>query len=133
VFLLGNPLFTSQRNENVCATLSQNALTVFVAVLLVVSLKPTLGGATGCKEVTIDFDDSNSGVYISDEWAKFGLTLSAPGGFKDLPRMFDTSYPGDEDTDLGSPNERCDENDPGPGIGEGGEHGGEGENCSPLG
>jgi hypothetical protein len=74
------------------------------------------------------------GDYVSNEWEEFGLILSASGGYGDLPRVFDTSNPGDEesgDPDLGSPNERC--IPPGPGIGEGGEPGGDGENCSPLG
>ena len=62
-----------------CPWLGKNILAVFVAVLYVVPFKPTLGGATGCKEVTIDFDDANSGDCVSDEWAKSGLTLSAPG------------------------------------------------------
>lgn len=62
-----------------------------------------------------------------------GLSLS--GGFGTLPRLFDSSNPGSQDTcdddDLGAPNKDCTPS--GPGVGEGGKPGQPGENCNPLG
>lgn len=71
---------------------------------------------------------------MENEYAEFGLTLSATGGFGSLPRTFDTANPGTMefgDPDLGAPNEKC--TPPGPGVGIGGEPGLPGENCEPLG
>ena len=92
--------------------------------------------------VRVDFsEDSNGnalppGAYIGqNEYAAFGLTISASGGLGTLPRLFDTANPGGKDgygdPDLGAPNERC--NGGGPGWGEGGEPDGAGPNCNPLG
>ena len=36
--------------------------------------------------------------YVSDEWAKYGLTLSASGQEGNLPRLFDTANPGSQET-----------------------------------
>jgi hypothetical protein len=75
------------------------------------------------------------GAYVSNEWFDaHGLTLSASGGFSDMPRLFNTSDVGDDivgDPDLGSPNKKCDPS--GPGVGVGGEPGQPGENCVPQG
>jgi len=60
--------------------------------------------------------------------------LSAAGGYSNKPRLFNTSNVGNSkfgDFDLGSPNEHC--QNPGPGIGEGGEPDSLGANCEPLG
>ncbi len=90
----------------------------------------------GCADVVINFDSDDSdsplapGMYVSNEWSKYGLSLSASGGLGTLPRLFDSSEP-IGDRDLGAPNNRC--TPPGPGVGEGGEPGTPGENCSPLG
>jgi hypothetical protein len=96
---------------------------------------------TDCIEVVVDFSVSASGkvvpagAYVEDEWAEFGLTLSATGGFGTLPRVIDTANPGESndkgDPDLGAPNMYC--SPPGPGVGEGGKPGMKGANCSPLG
>jgi len=101
-------------------------------------LPPTPSGDT-C--VYIYFDKAangrtlNPGEYIGDdEFLEYGLTLSATGGFGELPRLFDTTNPGTReygDPDLGAPNERCPGG--GPGKGEGGEPDGAGPNCSPQG
>jgi len=94
----------------------------------------------GCANVILDFDTYPDGTplpggkYVEKEWAAYGLTLSATGGFLDFPRLFDTSDIGNPnfgDADLGSPNERCTPS--GPGVGEGGEPGEPGENCVPQG
>jgi len=88
----------------------------------------------------VDFDFAADGTpippgaYLENEYAEYGLTLSATGGFGTLPRTLDTANPGDEmfgDPDLGAPNEFC--KPPGPGTGVGGIPGAEGENCNPLG
>ena len=95
-----------------------------------------LGPQCECEAVIINFDTTADGVplapgmYVGTEWAKYGLTLSASGGFGPLPRLFDSSDPV-ADRDLGAPNNRC--SNPGPGVGAGGEPGTEGENCEPLG
>ena len=98
-------------------------------------------GAPSCVNATVTFDvDANGnpiapGKYVQNEWASFGLSLSATGGEGSTPRLFDTANPGSEDTcgdeDLGAPNEACTPS--GPGVGEGGAPGKAGENCSPLG
>ena len=98
-------------------------------------------GAPSCVNATVTFDvDANGnplapGKYVQNEWASFGLSLSATGGEGSTPRLFDTANPGSEktcgDADLGAPNKRCTPS--GPGVGEDGEPGTEGENCSPLG
>lgn len=76
-----------------------------------------------------------AGAYVEDEWAEFGLTLSATGGFGTLPRVIDTANPGESndtgDPDLGAPNIYF--SPPGPGVGEGGKPGIKGANCSHLG
>lgn len=75
------------------------------------------------------------GAYVESEWAAYGMTLSAAGGFGTLPRIFDSANPGDKesggDAGLGAPNEKC--RPPGPGVGMGGEPEEPGANCSPLG
>lgn len=93
-----------------------------------------------CTDVNIDFSVSadnapvSRGDYVSDEWAGLGLLLSASGGLGDVPRIFDTSNPGNNlfgDPDLGSPNALCEGGGPGKGVG--GVPGAPGENCIPLG
>jgi hypothetical protein len=92
-----------------------------------------------CVEVDFSVTANNSAVsrgdYVENEWAEFGLKLSAAGGYGTRPRVFDTSNPGKDndsgDPDLGSPNGRC--NPAGPGVGQGGEPREVGENCTPLG
>jgi hypothetical protein len=94
---------------------------------------------SSCVEVDFSVTANNSrvsrGDYVKNEWAEFGLTLSAAGGYDTRPRVFDTANPGDNndngDPDLGSPNKRC--TPAGPGVGKGGEPDEEGENCTPLG
>lgn len=76
------------------------------------------------------------GEFLENQWKQYGLTLSASGGFGDLPRLFDTSVYRDPDSDggdsyLGAPNQAC--KPPGPGRAIGGAPGMEGENCDPLG
>ena len=93
-----------------------------------------------CVDRLVDFSKSakgsplRGGMYIDDEWAEIGLTISSRGGHGSRPRLFDTSNPGTMefgDPDLGSPNEYCSTR--GPGIGNGGVPGAKGENCRPLG
>jgi len=93
-----------------------------------------------CIEVELNFDKDASGnslapgTCVGDEWAAYGLTLVAGGGYGDLPCLFDTANPvtgKHGDPDLGAPNNRCPGG--GPGIGEGGEPDGKGPNCTPLG
>jgi hypothetical protein len=74
------------------------------------------------------------GKYLENEYAAYGLTLSASGGVGLLPRLLDTANPVDGecgDPDLGAPNMRCPGG--GPGEGEDGEPDGRGPNCNPLG
>lgn len=88
----------------------------------------------GCILKTVDFNELETGIYVMDQYAEYGLTLSANGGFNNRPRIFDTRNPGNMthgDPDLGSPNESCDGG--GPGEGEGGKKSALGENCQPLG
>ena len=97
--------------------------------------------SSSCTETILDFEELPDGTpliggtYLDSQWLEeYGLTLSASGGFSDLPRLFNTSSVGDEevgDADLGSPNAKC--ANPGPGEGVGGEPGMPGENCVPLG
>lgn len=107
--------------------------------ITVPSASPPTGGGE-CALINLSFEkdaagnDLSRGDYVSDEWASYGLLLSAQGGVGTLPRLFDTSDPGTDefgDPDLGSPNETCDP--PGPGVGIGGEVGAPGENCNALG
>ena len=89
-------------------------------------------GRRGCELTTVDFNDAAPDQYVKDQYAAYGLTLSASGGEGDSPRIFDTGNPGSQeegDPDLGTPNESCG----GPGIGEGGRQGMPGENCQFLG
>ena len=89
-------------------------------------------GRRGCELTTVDFNDASPGQYVKDQYAAYGLTLSASGGEGDSPRIFDTANPGSQeegDLDLGTPNESCS----GPGTGEGGQQGMPGENCQFLG
>jgi hypothetical protein len=95
-------------------------------------VNPGAGARKGCTLKTVDFNDQPRGKYVTNEWAAYGLTLSASGGEGNAPRIFDTSNPGGEmdgDLDLGTPNESCG----GPGTGEGGKKGAPGENCEFLG
>jgi len=78
--------------------------------------------------------DLTRGEYVEKEWAAYGMVVKAKGGYGDKPRLFDCANPGTVDAgdpDLGSPNETCDLDGPGEGIG--GEKGAKGENCVPLG
>lgn len=96
---------------------------------------------TLCTEVELDFSVAANnarimpGSYVASEWAEYGLTLSAAGGYGNRPRVFDTSNPGKDnsigDPDLGAPNNQC--NPPGPGVGDGGKPGQKWQNCEPLG
>ena len=111
------------------------------------TLSPTLSPTASptlptCVNVTVTFDtdaDGNPldpGKYVQNEWSSFGLSLSSTGGEGSTPRLFDTANPRNDDEtcgddDLGAPNEACIPS--GPGIGEGGVPGAEGENCEPLG
>ncbi len=90
-------------------------------------------------DLVLDRNDNDSG-YVENEWNNYcGVVLSAEGGVRSLPRLFDSANPlldpskpkGCGDSDLGAPNENCP--DGGPGIGDGGKPGKEGENCVPLG
>lgn len=80
-----------------------------------------------CIKCTVDLSQPaligkilNHGDYVPDEWAPFGMVLSASGGIRSAPRLFNTSnVAGSQDADLGTPNEQC--IPCGPGIGEGGE------------
>jgi len=90
------------------------------------------GPRKGCTLKTVDFNEQPRGKYVKDEYAEFGLTLTASGGEDDSPRIFDTANPGNEvegDSDLGTPNKSCG----GPGTGIYGERGQPGENCDFLG
>ena len=94
-----------------------------------------------CEAVIVDFDTAADGTVlvpplcVDKQWEELGLTFFAEGGEGKLPCLFDTANPGSEeaggDADLGAPNEACTPS--GPGIGEGGAPGTEGENCEPLG
>lgn len=56
--------------------------------------------------ITIDFSTDangtalNHGDYIKEEWLLCGLTITASGGFGDMPRIFDTSLYKTKDPDL---------------------------------
>jgi hypothetical protein len=101
--------------------------------------QPTPGG--GCINVDVDFETDAKGnplapgEYLQNEYASYGLILSASGGVGTTPRLFDSSNPGSQETcgdaDLGSPNNAC--TPPGPGIGNGGRPNQPGANCDPLG
>jgi hypothetical protein len=102
-----------------------------------VSFIPSFAPTAICSNVTIDFDTlpdgtpTIGGAYVSLEWFDaHGLILSANGGYRNIPRLLNTSEPG-TDRDLGSPNKEC--TPPGPGSGEGGVPGMPGENCIPQG
>jgi hypothetical protein len=59
------------------------------------------------------------------------VSISASGGYLDVPRLLNTSDVGDEingDRDLGSPNQRCSPSGPGA-VGVGGEPDMPGQNC----
>ena len=94
-----------------------------------------------CEPVTVNFQEAADGtplappLCVDNQWAELGLTFFAEGGKGNLPCLFDTANPGSEaeggDEDLGAPNEAC--TPAGPGVGEGGAPGMEGENCEPLG
>lgn len=93
-----------------------------------------------CDLVTVGFEkdaagnDLVAGEYVQNEWASYGMIVSAKGGLVDLPRLFNTKDPGTGDfgdRDLGSPNETCDP--PGLGEGLGGQVDEPGENCVALG
>lgn len=114
-------------------------------VALPTPLAPTPPALTQgtCVPVDVDFSKAANGMkvlrgdFVSNEWAAYGLTLKALGGYADRPRVFDTSNPGDNeygDPDLGSPNKLCSPSGPGAGVGGQPKDGDEpGENCSPLG
>lgn len=115
---------------------------ILSALCLAATLTPAIAKyEVLCALATIDFSELpngnplNGGDYLSNEWYdKYGLTLSATGGYLNKPRLFDTLHPGTKshgDPDLGSPNERCPSG--GPGKGEGGEPDAVGANCEPLG
>ena len=94
-----------------------------------------------CNATRVDFDTKadgtplTPGLYVENEWLDFGLVVSASGGLKGLPRLFDTANPRSEegcgDSDLGASNRACTPS--GPGIGAGGATGEPGENCIELG
>jgi len=92
-----------------------------------------------CTEVIIDFEHLADGTkilggsYLWNEYnERYGIVLEATGGFLSFPRLFNTTnVDGEEDEHLGSPNEACDPEGPGRGIG--GEPGSPASNCVPLG
>lgn len=94
-----------------------------------------------CEAITVSFNTAADGTELSpplcveNEWASLGMAFFAEGGEGTLPCLFDTANPGNEedggDEDLGSPNEGCTPS--GPGVGEGGAPGEDGENCEELG
>jgi hypothetical protein len=85
--------------------------------------------------MTPDGEELSGGAYVSKEWwSDYGVSISASGGYRDVPRLFDTSDIGERpntDPNLGSPNESCSPS--GPGVGDGGKVGKPGENCVPQG
>lgn len=87
-----------------------------------------------CTVTTLDFNEFNRGDYIGTQYeVQYGVKLSASGGLGFEPRIFDSNDIGTADygdPDLGSPNQRCPQG--GPGVGEGGEPGQDGENCVAL-
>ncbi len=101
--------------------------------------------ASECTLAKIDFNalpDGTalvSGDYLKDQYKQFyGLEFSAFGGFRNVPRLFDTARVGTAaygDPDLGSPNQNCPGG--GPGFGSGGAPGPNGDNpyqnCNYLG
>ena len=138
------PIMTDDVRMIECAFQGSGAVThiKFCPVQPPVTLAPTPAPATTCSQAKISFEYSAQGIplqagdYLSNEWREYGLTLSASGGTGTLPRLFDTSVYRDPtldggDFDLGAPNQEC--RPPGPGRGQGGAPGMEGENCEPLG
>ena len=111
------------------------------------SSAPSASPSRTCKNVLIDFEEDGSGAtllagaYVKYEWLDdYGIVVTASSagtGYTpdDRPRLFDTSNPGPNDdngdVDLGSPNQLC--NSGGPGVGNGGVPGSQGENCVPQG
>jgi hypothetical protein len=90
----------------------------------------------GSSLVQVDFNEFKAGEYV-DVLIEDTLSVTAAGnngaGFTPdgKARIFDSSNPTGGDPDLGSPNESCDGG--GPGVGDGGQKGEEGENCNELG
>jgi hypothetical protein len=94
-------------------------------------------GEVPCTNVNIDFNSLADGTplpagrYISTEYlSDYGVKLTASGGSKNIPLLFNTSDVGNV-ASLGSPNEECSPS--GPGEGESGAPGEPGENCEPQG
>ena len=133
-------LVTSAARESPTSFSSSN---IQSQVLSVSSVHRSALAATSdnCHDVMIDFDTLPDGSPLSGGWwcdyewfDEYGLILSASGGHLDIPRLLSTSdVPNVNYASLahGSPNEKCDLS--GPGIGEGGEPGMQGENCVPQG
>ena len=117
----GRPIPTDLPEENTLTTVAATSQTETTEV--------------SCEDITIDFDTRpggeslEPGLYVSDEWADYGVLVSASDEKK--VRLFNLLNPTGNDFDLGSPNRRCDPS--GPGSGEGGEPDMEGKNCEPLG
>lgn len=90
------------------------------------------GGLNNCYAVTFDTDTQGNalaaGTNITDQWAAWGLTISASGGIGEA-WIFDSSNPTGGDPDLGSPHSDFG----GPGVGSGGAQGTPGENNTALG
>ena len=67
----------------------------------------------------LDFDELSEGTVVTDQYAAFGITVSAENNnpaHPDKAVVFDSEDPTGGDTDLGTPNEAY----AGPGIGDGG-------------
>ncbi len=100
---------------------------------------------SGCTVAEIDFNSLPDGTklvggdYLHEQFEPFyGLTFSVSGGLRNVPRLFDTAKVGTAafgDPDLGSPNQHCVGG--GPGMGNGGAPGPNGDNpyqnCNYLG
>ena len=84
-------------------------------------------------ETLPDGSELPGGWWCQKEWLdEYGLTLSSSGGYLDMPRVLNTWDVANVDyatVEQGSPNSKCS----GPGVGEGGEPGMDGENCVPQG
>ena len=79
-------------------------------------------------ETDSDGNELSGGTCVSNEWLDDGLKLLATG-CQEIPCLLDSSTVRRKKTVLGSPNELCTPS--GPGIGEGGIPGADGENCAP--
>ncbi len=105
--------------------------TILTGVGISIMLASRSANAAECTLLSFHEDASGNsilaGQIIDDEYSDWGITISTNnhhGGHPDIGVAFDTSNPTGGDTDLGTPNEDFG----GPGIGDGGAEGEEGEN-----